>query len=292
MMHCHLGCPVWASQAWRGSLYPSGAPRREWLGLYSRAFNTVEGNSTFYALPDGATVLRWAESTAAGFRFALKFPRAISHELRMIDAEEPTRQFLEILTILDDAERLGPSFLQLPPNFGPDQFGTLERYLRALPRRFPYAVEVRHLGYFDEGPEEQRLDALLRELSIDKVLLDSRPLFSDPPEDDTEKKAQRQKPQTPLRRTVTASHPFLRLIGRNDVDRVQPWIDEWAPIVAAWITAGQVPFLFMHTPNDFHAPELARRFHHALQQHVPALPDLPPWPGESEPPELKQGRLF
>jgi uncharacterized protein YecE (DUF72 family) len=288
-----LGCPIWASERWKGTLFTTRALRQDWLRQYSQVFNTVEGNSTFYGLPKRETVERWAEDTGAGFRFALKFPRAISHERRLVEAEDETRQFLEVLAVLAKADRLGPSFLQLPPNFARSEWPALERYLRQLPGEFSYAVEVRHRDFFDAGKLESRLDALLRELEIDRVLLDSRPLFSADPEDDAEAGAQQQKPQSPHRTTVTGRRPLVRLIGRNDIDAMTPWLTEWAGLVARWIEDGLTPYFFTHTPDDTFAPHVARRFHDALMRHTARVVALPPWPGEVEKQQMKkQQRLF
>lgn len=278
----YLGCPVWASKRWKGTLFTARAPRQDWLRQYSRVFNTVEGNSTFYGLPGRETIQRWAEDSADGFRFALKFPRAISHEHCLTGAEAETREFFGVLSVLAEAGRLGPSFLQLPPNFGRDEWPALERYLRGLPREFPYALEVRHRDFFDQGDTEQRLDALLRDLAIDRVLLDSRPLFSAAPNDEAEAGAQRRKPQSPHRLTATGQNPLVRLIGRNDVDAITPWILEWAVVVAGWIESGLTPFFFTHTPDDTFAPEVARRFHAELRRQVPRVAALSAWPGEAE----------
>lgn len=289
----HLGCPVFASPEWLGKLYTAKAKRADWLRQYTQAFNTVEGNSTFYGLPSPDTVRRWAAESEPGFRFALKFPRVISHENELVAVETETNLFLDVLGVLQGADRLGPSFLQLGPYFDGSRLGHLEAYLRSLPREFPYAVEVRHADYFDGGKTERRLDALLTELGIDRVLFDSRPLFAERPADESEQEAQRRKPRSPLRRTVTSWHPMLRLIGRNQVDRVLPWIEEWAPQVAAWIQEGRTPYVFTHTPNDGHAPEMARLFHRELQKSLPGLQDLPKWPGEQEAAEKgRQRQLF
>ncbi len=289
----YLGCPVWAWEGWRGSLFAAKAARPQWLRQYGQVFNTVEGNSTFYGLPQVATVRRWAEDTPDGFRFALKFPKAISHERRLVDAGAETREFLSLLTLLADADRLGPSFLQLPPNFARSEFPALERFLRGLPDDIPFAVEVRHRDYFDGRDFERRLDDLLRARNMDRVLLDSRPLFSAEAEDESETGAQAQKPQSPHRTTVTGSHPLVRLIGRNNVEAMTPWLIEWAPIVARWIDDGLTPFFFTHTPDVTFAPEVARRFHAEVAKHSPRLSPLPAWPGETEArAKLTQPRLF
>lgn len=285
-----LGCPIWASEAWVGSLY-STSRRTHWLKEYSRVFNTVEGNSTFYGLPHLDTVRRWADDTEDGFHFVLKFPRDLSHEGAIDRRQRTAEEFLEILNVLFDADRLGPAMLQLPPHFSGQRFGELERLLSWLPKRFRYAVEVRHTDFFDGDVFERGLDELLESLEIDRVHLDSRALFSAPASDEYETQSQQRKPRLPYRRTVTASRPIIRLIGRNIVEMSEPWIDEWAKTLAGWITIGLHPYLFTHTPDDAHAPDMARRFHERLSERV-MLPAMPDWPGESAPKQPKQRELF
>lgn len=276
----YLGCPVWACDHWRGSLYTTKAPRADWLGQYSKIFHTVEGNSTFYALPNLDTAKRWAESVAKGFQFSLKMPRSISHDKRLRNAGTELKAFIEVADVLDVHRCLGPSFLQLPPDFSPGERDVLEDFLRALPTYMPWAVEVRHFDWYDSGPNELWLDDLLRELRMDKVLFDSRCLYSKPPADDVEKVSQSRKPKTPIRQTVTGEHPFLRIVGRNNLNDVTPWIDEWAPVIAEWIRQGLKPFIFTHAPDDKFAPEFARRMHNAIRQYNAIVPEMPAWPGE------------
>jgi uncharacterized protein YecE (DUF72 family) len=290
----YLGCPVWSCAAWAGHFLTSDARQRDFLSQYSSVFNTVEGNSTFYALPNLDTVRRWAVETPLGFRFALKFPRDISHDKQLVRAERETEKFLEILRILASADRLGPSFLQLSPKFDGTQFPALETYLRNLAKeKMPLAVEVRHADYFDSGLREQALDDLLKELAIDRVIFDSRPLFSARPSDESEIESQRRKPQSPLRLTVTGQHPFLRLVGRNSLETTRLWLEEWAPIIAGWLQQGRTPYVFAHTPDDFFAPAMARVFHQELQKYRPEEPNLPVWPNEKRAAiQAKQKTLF
>ena len=239
-------------------------------------FNCVEGNSSFYAIPSVDQARRWGSEAAAGFRFCLKFPREISHDRALINCETPTSQFLAAIEELARADRLGPTFLQLGPNFAADRFEFLSKYLTNLPCEFPWAVEVRHLSWFDSAANESRLDELLRELNIDKVIFDSRPLNQAPPEDDFEKQSQSRKPKSPLRLTATGKHPMLRLIGRNHVEQVDNFFDEWIPTIVNWISEGRTPYLFNHTPDDSFAPEMARRFWNKLRAALPgALEPLP-----------------
>ena len=268
--HFYLGCPVWSCPHWRGTVYSHRATQKRWLAEYSNTFNTVEGNSTFYGIPSNETFSRWADETADDFKFALKFPRVVSHDHELVGAELETDLFLEGLGIIKDAGKLGPTFLQLSPTFAPAKLKQLVRFLKSLPVQFPYAVEVRHHGFFDD-PIESELNDLLSEHSIDRVIFDSRPLFSAAPTDEIEEVSQKRKPRSPIRTTVTGTRPMLRLVGRNDLTTVQPWIDEWCKVIAGWIDDGLKPFVFTHAPDDQFAPEFARMFHNSLSEQVKQL---------------------
>lgn len=269
-----LGCPVWACEGWKGSVYTADSTRRDWLRQYSTMFSAVEVNSTFYAIPALETVTRWGESVQPGFQFCLKFPKSITHDRQLIEATTETMAFLQLMQELARHNCLGPAFLQLPPHFSGRQWPELEFYLRSLPREFAYAVEARHGDYFLRGPMEQRFDDLLTELGMDRCHLDSRPLFSARASDESERQAQRRKPRSPYRTTVTGRRPMVRFIGRNNVEAIGPWIQEWASNVAGWIAEGLQPIVFTHAPDDTNAPELAKRFHAALTALVLELPPL------------------
>jgi uncharacterized protein YecE (DUF72 family) len=286
-----LGCPVWACSGWVGSLYRSGAARDKWLGQYSEVFGTVEGNSTFYGLPDTTTADRWARSVQPGFRFCLKLPRIISHDLRLTNASRPLQDFLRIAEVLRSRGTLGPTFIQLPPDFSAAEKNSLQRFLEILPAEFPWSVEVRHPDWFDKAANEQWLVQLLSQQSIDFVLFDSRPLFSAPPTDQTEEQAAARKPRTPLRTTVTGQHPFLRLICRNRLSESQQWIREWAEIISGWLQQGLQPYVFTHSPDDQFAPLMADAIHRELHAICPEVPEPPEWPGRRLPP-MSQGSLF
>ncbi len=266
----HLGCPVWACGDWADQVYPPRTPRRQWLHWYSRTFNAVEGNSTFYAIPSVETTRRWAEQTAVGFRFCLKFPSVISHQLELVHADQQTASFLKAIEPLAQADRLGVTFLQLAPSFGPDRLRVLSRFLHLLPRDRAWAVELRHPGWFDSGDNEHRVNEMLRRHHVDKVLFDSRPLFQAPPDDQIEADAQQRKPQTPVRQTVTGKHPMLRIVGRNQTELADRFLDQWALIVARWVEEDLRPYIFTHAPDDAGAPKFARRFARRLASELPA----------------------
>ncbi len=113
------------------------------------------------------------------------------------------RSFPEVLQTLADGGRLGPTFLQLGPSFSSQYWERLKTFTERIPSQFPWAVEVRHGDWFDAGENEEKLNSQLQGRGIDRVLFDSRPLFSRPPLDASEKEAQQRKPRSPFRTTIT-----------------------------------------------------------------------------------------
>jgi uncharacterized protein YecE (DUF72 family) len=117
------------------------------LSYYAGRFGTVELNNTFYRMPTPKTVAGWNEETPAGFVFALKAPRRITHQARLRDVAEPVRVFVETAQAL--GEKLGPLLFQLPPNFRKDP-GRLDDCLGLVPGGVRLAFEFRHDSWFDE----------------------------------------------------------------------------------------------------------------------------------------------
>jgi uncharacterized protein YecE (DUF72 family) len=270
----YLGCPVWSCAHWAGTVYSQSAKRTQWLRDYSQVFNTVEGNSTFYALPKLDVAQRWGDEAASGFRFAFKFPQTISHVPQLRYDARDLQSFIDFLDVLATRNVLGDTFLQLPPQCSYRDFGALQELLQRLPKEWTFAVEPRHADWFDQAQCEQEFDALLREHGMSRVLFDSRPLYSLPASDEAERVSQTRKPKSPHRTTVTNQRPMLRLVGRNRIEEVDSYLDQWSDTIADWLRNGLVPYIFTHTPDDQFAPQMAQLLHEKLRQRIPALPKL------------------
>jgi uncharacterized protein YecE (DUF72 family) len=276
-----LGCPLWSHAAWRGIFFTAEARREEFLPQYASVFDTTEGNATFYGLPARETVARWAEEAPATFRFCWKFPRAISHDRQLVGAEAETREFLERVAPLGG--RNGPFCLQLHASFGPERLRDLEAFLRGLPREWRFAVEVRHLGFFDAGPHERALEALLGELGMERVNFDTRSLFASNAMDELTLDAQRRKPRVPHRASALGRTPLVRFVGDPQLEKNDAALRAWAAVVARWLEAGRDVYFFVHHADERHAPALARRFQEMVQAMTPRVPAPPKWPVEKEP---------
>ncbi len=276
----HLGCPIWGRKDWVGHLYSPDARQRDYLAQYARVFNTVEGNTTFYNhLPAESSVRAWRNATPASCHFSFKLPRLITHELALEDAHAETAAFLERMSIL--GPRLGPFMIQLPPSFGPDRLGVLDRFLATLPGDLSFGVEVRHRGFYDNAAEASRLVEVLAGRGAERVWMDTRAMRDGDQEHPDVMAARHKKPDLPVVPPLAlGSTPMLRFVGHPEDAVNEPWLEQWSVLVAGWIREGRRPYVFVHCPNDFHAPRLARRFHQLLAEKA-AVGEMPEWPGEA-----------
>jgi uncharacterized protein YecE (DUF72 family) len=146
-----VGCAAWSIPSDLREAFPAGGSQLE---RYAQRLDTTEVNTTFYRPHRAATWERWAASVPAGFRFAVKLPRAITHEARLVAAEPLVDAFLGDLDPI--AGRLGPLLVQLPPSLELD-VAVAATFLAALRERTAadVACEPRHESWFT--PEAGRL---------------------------------------------------------------------------------------------------------------------------------------
>jgi uncharacterized protein YecE (DUF72 family) len=162
-----IGCSGWNYAHWRnGVFYPPRCPPRRWLSFYSEHFDTVEVNTTFYRLPATASVARWVDETPAGFTFAVKVSRYITHVKRLVDVPQHLPLLYDRIAPLVSSFKLGPFLWQLPPTFACD-LDRLAAALAALHDGHRHAFEFRHPSWFCD-----EVYALLREHQVALVVGD------------------------------------------------------------------------------------------------------------------------
>lgn len=265
--HYYLGCPAWSHENWVGTMYPKGTRGDRCLRYYARLFNASEGNSTFYGLPKPDTVERWKSVVPSSFRFCCKFPKRISHELQLTNADAETHEFLRFADRLGDY--VGTLLLQLPPTFDRRALTVLRRFIESLPRRFCYAMEVRNDDFHRDPKATNEFIHLLTENGVNYAMFDTTVLHAIRSNDPVIINAQRRKPTLTARFIANGAHPFLRFVGYESVEENMPRLAQIADQVATWIGEGRRPYVFMHSPSFASAPELGRRFHRLLAARLP-----------------------
>ena len=225
-----LGCSGWNypetadKGGWTGVFYPDKDTKR--LRYYSQFFNTAEMDSTFYekfySHMTRGTFVGMTRATPEKFQFSIKVPETVTHVKRLDikkGAMTSFEEFLDKISPLKTANKLGAILFQLPPSFTVSEFKNTEQFLDRLPIANDYdcAMEFRHPSWETEGPWE-----MLKHYNIAAVMTDS---------------PAKENLQFLSRITITADHSFLRFHGRNtkghywynylySEQELQPWVDK------------------------------------------------------------------
>lgn len=158
-----IGTAGWSIPSFCAEEFPAEGTHLE---RYSAQFNAVEINSSFYRPHRVQTYTRWAASVPDDFRFAVKVPKAITHELRLREAGQKLQQFLGEVCGLGN--KLGPLLVQLPPSLVFE--AEIVKSFFALARQSfngPIVCEPRHGSWF--GPAA---DDLLNSFNVARVAAD------------------------------------------------------------------------------------------------------------------------
>ena len=185
-------------------------------------------------------------------------------------------------------------FLQLPPSYSPNKDDDLALFLSVWPSSRQLAVEVRHLGWF-EDPHNQRLNIELINREMARVVIDTRPIRSlhgDRLLEGTVYQrmldARLRKPDVPVQLDQVGPFTFLRYIGHPLLEENLPFLEEWASRLAARIAGGSDCYVFCHSPDESIDPWLCSELH----RRVNAIISVPPLPWDLLDDAPHQPRLF
>lgn len=158
----HIGVAGWYIPSAQAHLMPDEGTH---LQRYSRTFNAVELNRTFYALPRVPTVHKWVECVPESFRFSLKLSKKITHELKFHQAIPALKEFISLAH--EFGEKLGPVLVQTPPSLEASDhvLDFLEQFRELFDH--PIVMEPRHPSWTNDT-----VDGRLRELRIARVAAD------------------------------------------------------------------------------------------------------------------------
>jgi uncharacterized protein YecE (DUF72 family) len=256
-----LGVQGFSPQDWVGTFYPPQSSPKQFLPFYAQVFDTVEINSTFYAIPSASTVRSWLHRTPPNFLFACKLPQEITHDHQLLGVEDRLADFLERMRIL--GEKLGPVAIQFPRSFTRRYEQNLRSFLPLLPKDIRFVAEFRSESWNDAEVFE-----LLKEFGVAWCINDWQDL---PPVVE-----------------ITADFAYLRLVGYHrefkylgevQRDRSEELIN-WASTVKE--LAIRVPRIYIYVNNHYagHAP--------ATVNHLAGLLGLPTvdprslWPKQAD----------
>jgi uncharacterized protein YecE (DUF72 family) len=256
-----IGTQGWAYDVWVGPFYPPGTRAADYLAVYARGFDTVEVDSTFYAIPAAKTLRAWAQRTPDDFIFALKLPQEITHERRLRNADDVASEFFDRARELGN--KLGPILIQLGPDFGITELPAVAQLLPKLPRDIRFAIEFRQRAWIHDG-----VLALLAEHNVALALSDGRWLP--------------RKQMMQLATRPTADFLYVRWMGadqalvdysRIQIDRTRE-LETWTGVLWPHVEQGRDVYGYVNNQFAGHAPESARELQRLLGQHAVQPEDL------------------
>jgi uncharacterized protein YecE (DUF72 family) len=269
-----IGLSGWSYPGWRGRFYPRELAHNAELDFVAQRFSTVEVNASFYRLQRAETYRRWAGQTPAGFKFAVKGSRYITHMKRLLSTTALANFFASGVLAL--ADKLGPVLWQLPPTLGFDR-AVLEAFLQSLPsttadaarlaaghderlngraylepvvdQPLRHALEIRHDSFRDPGVTE-----LLGKHGVALVAADSAGHFPQLLED-------------------TADFVYVRLHGHEELYTSgydDASLRTWAQRIARWREAGRDVYVYFDNDANVRAPVDALRLRELCTEPIPA----------------------
>jgi uncharacterized protein YecE (DUF72 family) len=257
-----IGTQGWNYEDWLGPFYPRGAKAADFFDLYVRVFDTVEIDSTFYAIPSEASISAWRRRAPQGFVYALKLPQEITHLQRLCDCGETLERFCERASGLE--EKLGAVLIQLPPDFSPRSWNALESFIPLLPSGMRFAVEFRDDSWLGEEFCERTL-SLLNAHGVALALVDSKWI----PREVSIRLAERMTARS------AADFSYVRWMGprvltefsRIQINRDREMV-EWAGAIE--ILRGRVETIYVYFNNHYqgHSPGSANLFKRLIGQAV------------------------
>ena len=140
MPQTRVGISGWTYAPWRGVFFPPDLPQKQELAYASRQFNSIEINGTFYSLQRPSSFATWHAQTPAGFVFAVKGGRFITHMKKLAGVETALANFFASGVLLLK-EKLGPILWQLPPMLAYNA-DRLANFFDLLPRDTAAAAEL------------------------------------------------------------------------------------------------------------------------------------------------------
>ncbi len=147
-MKFYIGCSGYFYWNWKGKFYPSELKPSQWFDYYSKIFNTVEINSTFYNFPKEKNLKNWYKKSPDNFVFSVKVHRSITHIKKLVDVKDMLDNFYSSIKN-SLKEKLGAVLFQLPPSYRYSK-ENMERIASVINQDFINVVEFRDRDWWND----------------------------------------------------------------------------------------------------------------------------------------------
>lgn len=243
----YVGLTAWGNKLWKGKWYPAKTKAADFLSAYSKQFNSIELNTTYYRIPKADTILKWKEQTPDDFRFCPKVVKWISHKKDLSIGTDEIEKMIDTFVLLE--EKLGPFFMQLSPNFDASKIKVLANFLDFFPKGLSISIELRHPSWFENSDIKNELQDLFVHHQQNLLITDV---------------AGRRDVAHML---LTNDYLMVRWVGNGlhetDYQRIDAWVDRLLYYKKIGIKR---IYFFPHEPENLLAPEITHYLCNKLNQ--------------------------
>lgn len=228
MARIYIGTSGYYYKHWIGRFYPEKLAKDKWLEYYSKVFDTVELNTTFYHLPRAKTLEGWIRKTPFNFLFSVKIHQVITHIKKLKDVRSDFYGFMKMIKPLRIYNRIGCILHQFPPTLEYD-ISLLKNYIALLPKGYRHVFEFRNPEFFNDT-----IFGILKENGIALCISHMHELFAPP--------------------VATADFVYFRFHGpeeryRSIYDDEQ--IEDFAMLIWNFLLEDKIVFAYFN--NDYNA---------------------------------------
>jgi len=243
----YVGATQFGHKKWLGTYFPKGTKQGNFLEHYANLFNTIELNATHYRIFDASTIANWRDKVPSDFTFCPKWPQSITHRFKFKNHYEESFKFIESISTFQD--KLGCTFIQLPPNYTANNTQTLLDFFQWLPKDIPTAIEFRHYSWFETNTEVEDFFDTLQELNISVCMSDTAG----------------RRDVLPLR--LTTKTAMVRFVGNELHSTDYERKDDWNSKLESWSKKGlERCYFFVHQPEAELAPQSTVYFSEKVNQ--------------------------
>jgi len=249
----YVGCAKWNKTDLK-NFYPRGT--KDELTYYSRQFNSIELNATFYSMPGRNQVITWKDKAPDNFRFFPKITQSISHMRRLNDVQALTTEYCDNISNFE--EKLGMVFLQLHDNFKYKNYDRLVSFIENFPKAIPLAVELRNTEWFNDKAISEEVYTLFEKHQVTNMVVDTagrRDL---------------------LHMRLTTPKVSVTHVGANNPQSDRERLNNWVERLKIWVDHGiRDIYFFVHQNIELESPFLSAYFIESLNKEFGLTLQIP-----------------
>jgi len=245
MSNIFIGTSGYNYYGWINNFYPTNIKSSEMFNYYTKFFNTVEINYSFYHTPTEKTILKWYNTAPSNFKYTLKVPKKITHIKRFHDCSDLIENFNKLSLLLK--EKIGTLLFQMPPSFKPtdENLKRIENVFKLLNPNLNYAIEFRNNQWF----ENKEILELCKKFNVAFCIVSA--------------------PKLKFLPVATSKNVYIRLHGKDrwyNYDYSDKELKDLSSIISQFLKSKNIVWVYFNNDVNSYAPKNALKLIQLLKK--------------------------